>query len=154
MNKADKYNELITRLEPMIEGETNAISVMANTTALLAEMMGERFFWTGFYTVAGDRLELGPFQGTVACYRIKHGRGVCGTSWAQGKTIVVPDVEEFPGHIACSSLSRSEIVVPVKDANGTVQSVIDIDSRELNAFDDVDAKYLEQVAEIVARVIY
>lgn len=154
MNKADKYNELITRLEPMIEGETNAISVMANTTALLAELMGERFFWTGFYTVAGDRLELGPFQGTVACYRIKHGRGVCGTSWAQGKTIVVPDVEEFPGHIACSSLSRSEIVVPVKDANGTVQSVIDIDSRELNAFDDVDAKYLEQVAEIVARVIY
>lgn len=154
MNKADKYNELITRLEPMIEGETNAISVMANTTALLAELMGERFFWTGFYTVAGDRLELGPFQGTVACYRIKHGRGVCGTSWAQGKTIVVPDVEEFPGHIACSNLSRSEIVVPVKDANGTVQSVIDIDSRELNAFDDVDAKYLEQVAEIVARVIY
>lgn len=154
MNKADKYNELIARLEPMIEGETNAISVMANTTALLAELMGERFFWTGFYTVAGDRLELGPFQGTVACYRIKHGRGVCGTSWAQGKTIVVPDVEEFPGHIACSSLSRSEIVVPVKDANGTVQSVIDIDSRELNAFDDVDAKYLEQVAEIVARVIY
>ena len=154
MNKADKYNELIARLEPMIEGETNAISVMANTTALLAELMGERFFWTGFYTVAGDRLELGPFQGTVACYRIKHGRGVCGTSWAQGKTIVVPDVEEVPGHIACSSLSRSEIVVPVKDANGTVQSVIDIDSRELNAFDDVDAKYLEQVAEIVARVIY
>lgn len=154
MDKTAKYNELIARLEPMIEGETNAVSVMANTTALLAELMGERFFWTGFYTVEGDRLELGPFQGAVACYRIKHGRGVCGTAWAQGKTIVVPDVEEFPGHIACSSLSRSEIVVPVKDANGIVQSVIDIDSRELNAFDDVDAKHLEQVAQIVARVIY
>lgn len=154
MDKTAKYNELIARLEPMIEGETNAVSVMANTTALLAELMGERFFWTGFYTVEGDRLELGPFQGAVACYRIMHGRGVCGTAWAQGKTIVVPDVEEFPGHIACSSLSRSEIVVPVKDANGIVQSVIDIDSRELNAFDDVDAKHLEQVAQIVARVIY
>lgn len=154
MDKATKYKELIARLEPLIEGETNAVSVMANTSALLAEVMGERFFWTGFYTVEGDRLELGPFQGTVACYRIKHGRGVCGTSWAQGKTLVVPDVEEFPGHIACSSLSRSEVVVPVKDANGTVRSVIDIDSRELSAFDDVDAQYLEQVAQVVARVIY
>lgn len=154
MDKATKYKELIARLEPLIEGETNAVSVMANTSALLAEVMGERFFWTGFYTVEGDRLELGPFQGTVACYRIKHGRGVCGTSWAQGKTLVVPDVEEFPGHIACSSLSRSEVVVPVKDANGTVRSVIDIDSRELSAFDDVDAQYLEQVAQVVARVVY
>lgn len=154
MDKATKYKELIARLEPLIEGETNAVSVMANTSALLVEVMGERFFWTGFYTVEGDRLELGPFQGTVACYRIKHGRGVCGTSWAQGKTLVVPDVEEFPGHIACSSLSRSEVVVPVKDANGTVRSVIDIDSRELSAFDDVDAQYLEQVAQVVARVIY
>ena len=154
MDKATKYKELIARLEPLIEGETNAVSVMANTSALLAEVMGERFFWTGFYTVEGDRLELGPFQGTVACYRIKHGRGVCGTSWAQGKTLVVPNVEEFPSHIACSSLSRSEVVVPVKDANGTVRSVIDIDSRELSAFDDVDAQYLEQVAQVVARVIY
>ena len=154
MDKATKYKELIARLEPLIEGETNAVSVMANTSALLAEVMGERFFWTGFYTVEGDRLGLGPFQGPVACYRIKHGRGVCGTSWAQGKTLVVPNVEEFPGHIACSSLSRSEVVVPVKDANGTVRSVIDIDSRELSAFDDVDAQYLEQVAQVVARVIY
>lgn len=154
MDKATLYKELISRLEPMIEGETNAVSVMANTTALLAQVMGERYFWTGFYTVNGDRLELGPFQGSVACYRIKYGRGVCGTSWAQGKTIVVPNVEEFPGHIACSSLSRSEIVIPVKDTKGNVQSVIDIDSRQLNAFDNVDAEWLERVAIIVARVIY
>lgn len=154
MNKEELYKDLLARLAPMIEGEGNAVSVMSNASALMREIMGERFFWTGFYTVNGEVLELGPFQGTSACYRIKHGRGVCGTSWARGETLVVPDVEEFPGHIACSSLSRSEIVVPLKDEHGAVRSVLDIDSRELAAFDEVDAKYLGKAAQIIAKIIY
>lgn len=154
MDKEKKYNELLSRLAPLVEGETNAVSVMANASALMREVMGDIYFWVGFYTVNGDRLELGPFQGTSACYRIKHGRGVCGTSWARNETLVVPDVEEFPGHIACSSLSRSEIVVPLTDADGVVQSVLDIDSRELGAFDGIDARYLNEVAAIIAKVIY
>lgn len=154
MGKETKYKELLARLVPMIDGETNAVSVMANASALMREVMGDVYFWVGFYTVNGDMLELGPFQGTSACYRIKHGRGVCGTSWSQAKTLVVPDVEEFPGHIACSSLSRSEIVVPLKNNAGTVCAVLDIDSRELAAFDDVDAKYLGEVAQKISEVIY
>lgn len=154
MEKETKYKELLARLVPMIDGETNAVSVMANASALMREVMGDVYFWVGFYTVNGDMLELGPFQGTSACYRIKHGRGVCGTSWSQAKTLVVPDVEEFPGHIACSSLSRSEIVVPLKNNAGTVCAVLDIDSRELAAFDEVDAKYLGEVAQKIAEVIY
>ena len=154
MEKETKYKELLARLVPMIEGETNAVSVMANASALMREVMGDVYFWVGFYTVNGDMLELGPFQGTSACYRIKRGRGVCGTSWSQAKTLVVPDVEEFPGHIACSSLSRSEIVVPLKNNAGTVCAVLDIDSRELAAFDEVDAKYLGEVAQKIAEVIF
>ena len=154
MEKETKYKELLARLVPMIDGETNAVSVMANASALMREVMGDVYFWVGFYTVNGDMLELGPFQGTSACYRIKRGRGVCGTSWSQAKTLVVPDVEEFPGHIACSSLSRSEIVVPLKNNAGTVCAVLDIDSRELAAFDEVDAKYLGEVAQKIAEVIY
>lgn len=154
MEKETKYKELLARLVPMIEGETNAVSVMANASALMREVMGDVYFWVGFYTVNGDMLELGPFQGTSACYRIKRGRGVCGTSWSQAKTLVVPDVEEFPGHIACSSLSRSEIVVPLKNNAGTVCAVLDIDSRELAAFDEVDAKYLGEVAQKISEVIY
>lgn len=154
MEKETKYKELLARLVPMIDGETNAVSVMANASALMREVMGDVYFWVGFYTVNGDMLELGPFQGTSACYRIKRGRGVCGTSWSQAKTLVVPDVEEFPGHIACSSLSRSEIVVPLKNNAGTVCAVLDIDSRELASFDDVDAKYLGEVAQKIAEVIY
>ena len=154
MEKETKYKELLARLVPMIDGETNAVSVMANASALMREVMGDVYFWVGFYTVNGDMLELGPFQGTSACYRIKHGRGVCGTSWSQAKTLVVPDVEEFPGHIACSSLSRSEIVVPLKNNAGTVCAVLDIDSRELAAFDEVDAKYLGEVAQKISEVIY
>lgn len=154
MEKETKYKELLARLVPMIEGETNAVSVMANASALMREVMGDVYFWVGFYTVNGDMLELGPFQGTSACYRIKHGRGVCGTSWSLAKTLVVPDVEEFPGHIACSSLSRSEIVVPLKNNAGTVCAVLDIDSRELAAFDEVDAKYLGEVAQKISEVIY
>lgn len=154
MEKKQKYEQLISRLVPMIEGETCVVSVMANTSALLREVMGEIYFWVGFYTVNNDILELGPFQGTTACYRIKYGRGVCGSAWAQNQTLVVPDVEEFPGHIACSSLSRSEIVVPLRDLNGVVRSVLDIDSRQLDAFDDIDAHYLNLIADAVARVIY
>ena len=154
MSKESQYQELLTRLQGLIEGETCQVSVLANTTALLRESMGERFFWTGFYLVEGDALLLGPFQGSVACYRIKRGRGVCGTAWEQRRSIVVPDVDAFPGHIACSSLSRSEIVVPLIDASGTVRAVLDIDSRELDAFDDVDCKALEQVAQLVANQLY
>ena len=154
MEKETKYKELLARLVPMIDGETNAVSVMANASALMREVRGDVYFWVGFYTVNGDMLELGPFQGTSACYRIKRGRGVCGTSWSQAKTLVVPDVEEFPGHIACSSLSRSEIVVPLKNNAGTVCAVLDIDSRELAAFDEVDAKYLGEVAQKISEVIY
>lgn len=154
MDKEKRYNELLQRLAPMVEGETNAVSVMANASALMREVMGEVYFWVGFYTVNGDQLELGPFQGTSACYRIKRGRGVCGASWQQACTVVVPDVEEFPGHIACSSLSRSEIVIPLTDSCGKVMAVLDIDSRDIASFDDTDARYLQQVAAIISRVIY
>lgn len=154
MSIESQYQDLLTRLQGLIEGETCQVSVLANTTALLHEVMGERFFWTGFYLAEGDALLLGPFQGSVACYRIKRGRGVCGTAWEQRRSIVVPDVDAFPGHIACSSLSRSEIVVPLIDAKGTVRAVLDIDSRNLNAFDDVDRKALEQVAQIVVNQLY
>ena len=125
---------------------------LANTAALLQETMG--WWWTGFYLVNGDTLQLGPFQGPVACYSIKRGRGVCGTAWEQGRTIVVPDVEEFPGHIACSSLSRSEIVVPLHDGDGNITGVLDIDSKDVAAFDDVDAHWLEIIAQVLERHVF
>ena len=143
MKKEERYQELVKQISALIEGETDSISVMANVSAAIHEAMG--FFWTGFYIVKGDELRLGPFQGSVACMHIPYGRGVCGTSWQRKAAIVVPDVEEFPGHIACSSLSRSEIVVPVFDANGNVTAVLDIDSRELNTFDEVDQRWLEEI---------
>ncbi|MBP5340477.1 MAG: GAF domain-containing protein [Prevotella sp.] len=121
---------------------------MANVCAAIYEAMG--FWWTGFYRVQGNELILGPFQGPVACMHIGFGRGVCGTAWKQHQTIVVPDVEQFPGHIACSSLSRSEIVVPVFSAEGEVVAVLDIDSKELDAFDDIDRQYLEGICRIIA----
>lgn len=148
--KEKLYNELLMQLKGLIDGETDTVAVLANTAALLHDIMGDRFFWTGFYIVRGDELVLGPFQGTIACYRIKRGRGVCGTAWDRGETIVVPDVERFPGHIACSSLSRSEIVVPVRDADGRIAAVLDIDSRDLDAFDDTDARHLNSVAALLA----
>ena len=134
---------MTAQVKSLIEGETDSVSVMANVSAAVHEAMG--FFWTGFYIVHGDELHLGPFQGSVACMHIPFGRGVCGTAWKEAKTIVVPDVEEFPGHIACSSLSRSEIVVPVFDAVGKVKAVLDIDSKELNTFDEIDQKWLEEI---------
>ncbi len=151
MTKEEKYEQLLQQVVAMIEGETNAVSVMANVAAMLHEAFG--WWWTGFYTVEGDRLELGPFQGPVACYRIKHGRGVCGTAWARNATVIVPDVEQFPGHIACSSLSRSEIVVPVHDSNDEVVAVLDIDSRELATFDETDKKYLEELVKALSKTV-
>lgn len=149
MTKQERYEELLPQLVAMIEGETNKVSVMANVTAALHEAFG--WWWTGFYTASGDQLELGPFQGPMACYRIRRGRGVCGTAWERNETVIVPDVEQFPGHIACSSLSRSEIVVPVHDSEGNVVAVLDIDSKDLNTFDETDKIYLEKLVKEVAK---
>lgn len=146
MNKTDKYQELYKQLESLISGETDQIANMANMAALIHETFG--FWWTGFYIVKGDELVLGPFQGPIACTRIPYGKGVCGTSWQRQATIVVPDVEEFPGHIACSSLSRSEIVVPIFSDN-KVYAVLDIDSKELATFDNTDKEWLERIVELL-----
>ena len=149
MTKQERYEEVLLQVVAMIEGETNRVSVMANVAAALHEAF--QWWWTGFYTVEGDRLELGPFQGPVACYRIKRGRGVCGTAWERDETVIVPDVEQFPGHIACSSLSRSEIVVPVHDSTGEVVAVLDIDSKELSTFDETDKIYLEKLVAAISK---
>ena len=149
MDKNETYRMLAKQVESLIEGENNPTGQLANAAALLHETMG--WWWTGFYLVNGDNLQLGPFQGPIACYSIKRGRGVCGTAWQENRTLVVPDVEQFPGHIACSSLSRSEIVVPLRDSEGTVLGVLDIDSKELATFDDVDAHWLEQIAQVIVR---
>ena len=148
VNKETRYKQFLEQFAPLIEGETEIISVLANSTAALKEAFG--FFWIGFYLVKNGELVLGPFQGSVACYRIKKGRGVCGTAWAESTTQVVPDVEQFKGHIACSSLSRSEIVVPVV-LDGEVRGVLDIDSDELNTFDETDKKYLEQMVGLLTK---
>lgn len=149
--KEERYKTFLRQFAPLIEGETHAVSVLANTCAALKEAFG--FFWVGFYLVEGETLLLGPFQGTVACYAIRKGRGVCGTAWAEGHTILVPDVERFPGHIACSSLSRSEIVVPLT-ARGEVKGVLDIDSDRPDAFDDTDRRYLEQIVGMLSATLY
>ena len=146
MNKTDKYQELYKQLESLISGETDQIANMANMAALIHKTFG--FWWTGFYIVKGAELVLGPFQGPIACTRIPYGKGVCGTSWQRQATIVVPDVEEFPGHIACSSLSRSEIVVPIFSDN-KVYAVLDIDSKELATFDNTDKEWLERIVELL-----
>lgn len=133
-------------LQSLMEGEKDEIARMANMAAVLHREFG--FWWTGFYRVKGEQLILGPFQGPVACMRIPFGKGVCGTSWARRETVVVPDVEEFPGHIACSSESRSEIVVPVW-AGGEIVAVLDIDSREVATFDEVDKEWLEKAVSLI-----
>lgn len=145
--KADKYAALLPQVEAVLAGEPDPIARMANLAAMLHETFP--FLWTGFYRVLGDELVLGPFQGPLACTRIRRGRGVCGAAWAEGRTLVVPDVERFPGHIACSSLSRSEIVVPVRDGSGAIIAVLDIDSRELGTFDTTDALWLERMADLL-----
>ena len=144
MTKEEKYTSILPQAAALLEGEDDNIANMANLSALLHQAFG--FWWTGFYRVVGKELVLGPFQGPLACTHIPFGRGVCGTAWKNGETVIVPDVEEFPGHIACSSESRSEIVVPVRNDNGIV-AVLDIDSRELGCFDDSDRKYLEKIVE-------
>ena len=141
MEKQELYKSILPQAISLIQGE-DEIAAMANLSALLHQTFG--FWWTGFYRVVGDQLVLGPFQGPIACTRIQYGKGVCGTAWKEQRTIVVPDVEEFPGHIACSSESRSEIVVPVWQ-NGRITAVLDIDSNQLDTFDEIDAKYLEEV---------
>ena len=148
MKKKEQYALLLKQVQGLLKGESDRVANMANVAAVLHEAFG--FWWTGFYLVQGRELVLGPFQGPVACTRIPFGRGVCGTAWQQGKTVVVPDVEEFPGHIACSSASRSEIVVPVIKGKDVV-AVLDIDSRELATFDARDAAGLEAIAALLAK---
>ena len=148
LEKIEKYSLLTEQIRSLIEGETDGVAIMANVCAVIRETMG--FFWTGFYRVKDGALVLGPFQGPVACMHIGFGRGVCGTAWKQRQTIVVPDVEQFPGHIACSSLSRSEIVVPVLSKDGEVLAVLDIDSKDLSTFDDTDRYYLEIICQLIA----
>lgn len=146
MTKSDKYQELYKTIESVISGENDQIANMANTAALLHEAFG--FWWTGFYIVKDSQLVLGPFQGPVACTRIGFGKGVCGTAWERRETIVVPDVHKFPGHIACSSLSQSEIVVPMFH-NGEIYAVLDIDSKDLATFDEVDKEWLEKIVTLL-----
>ena len=153
MNKQETYEQLLQQIAALIEGETDETSVLANVSAALHEAFAQ-FFWTGFYLVRQNELRLGPFQGTVACMHIQHGRGVCGTAWAEAVTQVVPDVEQFPGHIACSSLSRSEIVVPIMNNAHRVVGVLDIDSKELATFDDTDRHYLERLCAMLTAVLY
>ena len=148
MKKKEAYALLLKQVQGLLEGETDRIANLANTAAVIHETFG--FWWTGFYLVQGRELVLGPFQGPIACTRIPFGKGVCGAAWQQGKTVVVPDVEEFPGHIACSSASRSEIVVPVIKGKDVV-AVLDIDSRELATFDARDAAGLEAIAALLAK---
>ncbi len=156
--KEEKYKLLVSQIEALIEGEKDTIAVMSNVAAAIHQTMG--FWWTGFYrVVAGDcaphsdlevrELVLGPFQGPVACMHIPFGKGVCGTAWQKAETIIVPDVEQFPGHIACSSESKSEIVVPVFGNDGKVMAVLDIDSEKLNTFDETDRKYLEAICQMI-----
>ena len=155
MSKAETYELLTEQIRALTEGESDIVAIMANVAAAIHETMG--FWWTGFYRVkpktgSDDKeLVLGPFQGPVACMHIPFGRGVCGTAWERRETIIVPDVEQFPGHIACSSLSRSEIVVPVFSSSGDVVAVLDIDSKELNTFDDTDRQYLESICSLLAK---
>ena len=146
--KEEKYKLLVSQVASLIDGESDQIAVMANISAAIHQSMG--FWWTGFYRVIGDELVLGPFQGPVACMHIPYGKGVCGTAWQRAETVIVPDVEQFPGHIACSSESRSEIVVPVFGPEGKVIAVLDIDSTQLSTFDDTDRKYLEQICSLIS----
>lgn len=144
--KEEQYLSLIPQIKGLLEGETDLVANLANITAVLKEQFN--WWWVGFYLVKNNELVLGPFQGPVACTRIKKSRGVCGTSWARAQTLVVPDVEQFPGHIACSNFSKSEIVVPFF-SNNEVVGVLDIDSELLNHFDETDKKYLEAIVSLI-----
>jgi len=145
-SKEEQYQSLLPQISALLEGEHDEIANMANVCAALKEQF--HFFWVGFYMVKGEELVLGPFQGPVACTRIKKGKGVCGASWAQEQTLIVPDVEVFPGHIACSAASKSEIVIPII-RNDKVIGVLDVDSAELNSFDETDAAYLAKIIDLI-----
>jgi len=145
-SKQEQYENLLPQVKALLDGEPDLIANLANVAAALKEQFG--WLWIGFYLVKNDELVLGPFQGPVACTRIKKGRGVCGTSWQQAKTLIVPDVEKFPGHIACSSLSKSEIVIPLFK-NDIVFGVLDVDSDVLNDFDETDQSYLEKIIALI-----
>ena len=147
LTKAERYEQLLPQLEALIAPETDLTANLANIAAVLKS--GFDFFWVGFYRVKDDELVLGPFQGPVACTRITYGKGVCGSAWKNKETIIVPDVDAFPGHIACSSASKSEIVVPVFDSNNRVSMILDIDSDCLNTFDETDKQYLEKIAACI-----
>lgn len=146
-SKEEKYNALLPQLEALIFDETDVIANLANICAALKSTFN--FLWVGFYLVKNEELVLGPFQGPIACTRIKKGKGVCGASWHQANTIIVPNVDEFPGHIACSSASKSEIVLPVFNKKNEVIMVLDIDSEKLNTFDETDEKYLLQISKLI-----
>jgi L-methionine (R)-S-oxide reductase len=148
--KAEKYQSLLPQIEGLTMGETDLYANLANISAALRQAMG--FFWVGFYLVKKDELVLGPFQGPIACTRIRKGKGVCGASWEQAKTILVPNVDEFPGHIACSSDSKSEIVLPAFK-NGEVALVLDVDSDRLDDFDEIDQQYLEQLMRMIDKML-
>lgn len=149
-DKAEKYRTLVPQIEALVQGENDVVANLSNVAAALKQTMN--FFWVGFYMVKDNQLVLGPFQGPIACTRINFGKGVCGASWKEKKTILVPNVDEFPGHIACSSASKSEIVLPAFK-NGEVALVLDVDSDQLNDFDETDAKALEQVMRIVEKFL-
>ncbi|MFN5325856.1 MAG: GAF domain-containing protein [Bacteroidota bacterium] len=146
-NKEEKYQQLLPQIKALVEGEENLIANLANIAAALKQQFD--FLWVGFYLVEGNELVLGPFQGPIACTRIRKGKGVCGTSWDKNEIIVVPDVEAFPGHIACSSQSKSEIVVPLYQKTNII-GVLDVDSDQLNSFDELDAKYLKDIIALLA----
>lgn len=148
--KAEKYQSLIPQIEALVTGEPDLTANLANIASALKYGMG--FFWVGFYLVKEDELVLGPFQGPIACTRIRKGKGVCGTSWANAETVLVPNVDEFPGHIACSSDSKSEIVLPAFK-NGEVALILDVDSDQINDFDSVDQEYLEKLMRIVEKLL-
>ncbi|MBN8854374.1 MAG: diguanylate cyclase [Sphingobacteriales bacterium 50-39] len=147
--KSEQYASLLPQIRALIEGESDAVSNLANIAAALKEQFG--WFWVGFYMVKNGELVVGPFQGPVACTRIRKGKGVCGASWQEARTLIVPDVEAFPGHIACSSLSRSEIVVPIFH-QGEIVGVLDVDSAELNTFDEEDQRWLEELVKAIPGV--
>lgn len=146
--RREQYQSLLPQIKGLLQGETDLVANMANVCAALKTSFG--FFWVGFYLVKNDELVLGPFQGPVACTRIAYGRGVCGSAWKERKTMIVPDVDAFPGHIACSSLSKSEIVLPLYHASGAIAGVLDVDSDMLNDFDDTDAQYLSEIVSLLA----
>lgn len=147
LSKKETYEAVIPQIKALVSNEQDLIANMANLSAVLKQIFN--FFWVGFYRVKGDSLILGPFQGPIACTRIRYGRGVCGTAWKEKKAIIVPDVDKFPGHIACSSQSRSEIVIPVFDDHGNVFAVLDIDSDKQDSFDETDRQYLKEILSLL-----